>query len=282
MSRRTATADVFDQVCDTDDEQRPAPPVSHWQADDENSATAADDSASEPDVTTPQATGARGRRVGLRTVVTGLLLALSLATSVVFVWQAHTRHQLDAARVMLADIAMRDNRIDEAKAYLEACSPMTRMEEDFQRVATKILAAEERQRGNGRLRLKTANYERGRLHGELLVWPRGRQLSVASMKELAVSFAREKAAADRVEFDANAQRIAELEAGLNRGHALHGPADRTGCVLGLCLGGEEANLGTVDFGGHLGDFLVKRTLPGLSAACKQNEHCRIKFLCSRR
>ncbi len=51
--------------------------------------------------------------------------------------------QLDAARVMLADIAMRDNRIDEAKAYLEACSPMTRMEEDFQRVATKILAAEE-------------------------------------------------------------------------------------------------------------------------------------------
>ena len=98
MSRRTATADVFDQVCDTDDEQRPAPPVSHWQPDDENSATAADDSASEPDVTTPQATGARGRRVGLRTVVTGLLLALSLATSVVFVWQAHTRHQLDAAR----------------------------------------------------------------------------------------------------------------------------------------------------------------------------------------
>ena len=86
----------------------------------------------------------------------------------------------------------------------------------------------------------------------------------------------------KVNADANAQRIAELEAGLNRGHALHGPADRTGCVLGLCLGGEEANLGTVDFGGHLGDFLVKRTLPGLSAACKQNEHCRIKFLCSRR
>ena len=51
--------------------------------------------------------------------------------------------QLDAARVMLADIAMRDNRIDEAKAYLEACKPITRMEEDFQRVATKIVAAEE-------------------------------------------------------------------------------------------------------------------------------------------
>ena len=51
--------------------------------------------------------------------------------------------QLDAARVMLADIAMRDNRIDEAKAYLEACTPVTRMEEEFQRVATKIVAAEE-------------------------------------------------------------------------------------------------------------------------------------------
>ena len=51
--------------------------------------------------------------------------------------------QLDAARIMLADIAMRDNRIDEAKGYLEACKPVTRMEEDFQRVATRILAAEE-------------------------------------------------------------------------------------------------------------------------------------------
>ncbi len=51
--------------------------------------------------------------------------------------------QLDAARIMLADIAMRDNRIDEAKTYLDACKPVTRMEEEFQRVATKILAAEE-------------------------------------------------------------------------------------------------------------------------------------------
>ena len=51
--------------------------------------------------------------------------------------------QLDAARVMLADIAMRDNRIDEAKAYLDACKPLTRMDEEFQRVATKIVAAEE-------------------------------------------------------------------------------------------------------------------------------------------
>ena len=50
---------------------------------------------------------------------------------------------LDAARVMLADIAMRDNRIEEAKAYLEACKPLTRMDEEFQRVATKITAAEE-------------------------------------------------------------------------------------------------------------------------------------------
>ena len=51
--------------------------------------------------------------------------------------------ELDEARVMLADIAMRDNRIDEAKAYLDACKPLTRMDEAFQRVATKIAAAEE-------------------------------------------------------------------------------------------------------------------------------------------
>ena len=51
--------------------------------------------------------------------------------------------QLDEARVMLADIAMRDNRIDEAKVYLEACKPLTRMDEAFQRVETKIAAAEE-------------------------------------------------------------------------------------------------------------------------------------------
>ena len=44
---------------------------------------------------------------------------------------------------MLADIAMRDNRIDEAKAYLDACKPITRMEEEFQRVATRIAAAED-------------------------------------------------------------------------------------------------------------------------------------------
>ena len=50
---------------------------------------------------------------------------------------------LDPARVMLADIAMRDNRIDDAKAYLEACKPLSRMDEDFQRVVTKIVAAEE-------------------------------------------------------------------------------------------------------------------------------------------
>lgn len=50
---------------------------------------------------------------------------------------------LDAARIMLADIAMRDNRIEEAKKHLEGCIPITTMEEDFQRVATKIVAAEE-------------------------------------------------------------------------------------------------------------------------------------------
>ncbi len=50
---------------------------------------------------------------------------------------------LDAARVMLADIAMRDNRIDEAKAYLAQCKPITQMDEEYQRVAVKIETAEQ-------------------------------------------------------------------------------------------------------------------------------------------
>jgi putative thioredoxin len=49
---------------------------------------------------------------------------------------------LDAARVMLADIAMRDNRIDEAKTYLAACKSITQMEAEYQRVAVKIQTAE--------------------------------------------------------------------------------------------------------------------------------------------
>jgi len=51
--------------------------------------------------------------------------------------------QLDPARVMLADIAMRDNRIADAKAYLAACKPVHQMDDEFQRVATRIVAAEE-------------------------------------------------------------------------------------------------------------------------------------------
>jgi putative thioredoxin len=50
---------------------------------------------------------------------------------------------LDSARVMLADIAMRDNRIDEAKAYLALCKPITQMDEEYQRVAVKIQTAEQ-------------------------------------------------------------------------------------------------------------------------------------------
>lgn len=50
---------------------------------------------------------------------------------------------LDAARVMLADIAMRDNRIEEAKQYLAQCKPTTQMDEDYQRVAFRIDAAEQ-------------------------------------------------------------------------------------------------------------------------------------------
>ncbi|MFN3628672.1 MAG: thioredoxin [Casimicrobiaceae bacterium] len=49
---------------------------------------------------------------------------------------------LDAARVMLADIAMRDNRIDEAKAHLAQCKPVFRMDAEYQRVEAKIHAAE--------------------------------------------------------------------------------------------------------------------------------------------
>ncbi|TAG78696.1 MAG: thioredoxin [Burkholderiales bacterium] len=50
---------------------------------------------------------------------------------------------MDAARLMLADIAMRDNRIEEAKQYLAQCKPTTKLDEDYQRVASKIEAAEQ-------------------------------------------------------------------------------------------------------------------------------------------
>jgi putative thioredoxin len=49
---------------------------------------------------------------------------------------------LDAARIMLADIAMRDNRIEEAKTYLATCKPITQMEPEYERVAVKIQTAE--------------------------------------------------------------------------------------------------------------------------------------------
>jgi putative thioredoxin len=50
---------------------------------------------------------------------------------------------LDSARIMLADIAMRDNRIEEAKQYLAQCKPVTQMDDEFKRVAFKIEAAEQ-------------------------------------------------------------------------------------------------------------------------------------------
>ncbi len=50
---------------------------------------------------------------------------------------------LDAARIMLADIAMRDNRIDEAKKYLTQCKPVTQLEAEYQRVAVKIETTEQ-------------------------------------------------------------------------------------------------------------------------------------------
>ncbi len=50
---------------------------------------------------------------------------------------------LDAARIMLADIAMRDNRIEEAKQYLAQVRPVAHMDSEYQRVQARIHAAEQ-------------------------------------------------------------------------------------------------------------------------------------------
>jgi putative thioredoxin len=50
---------------------------------------------------------------------------------------------LDAARIVLADIAFRDNLLDEAEKYLSAVKPINRMEADFERIAMRIAAARE-------------------------------------------------------------------------------------------------------------------------------------------
>jgi putative thioredoxin len=50
---------------------------------------------------------------------------------------------LDAARIVLADIAFRDNLLDEAEKYLSAVKPINRMDSDFERIATRIAAARE-------------------------------------------------------------------------------------------------------------------------------------------
>jgi putative thioredoxin len=49
----------------------------------------------------------------------------------------------DGARLLLAEIAFRDNLLDEAENYLQAISPVNQMEADFERLATKIAAARE-------------------------------------------------------------------------------------------------------------------------------------------
>jgi putative thioredoxin len=50
---------------------------------------------------------------------------------------------LDAARIVLADIAFRDNLLDEAEKYLSAVKPINRMDSDFERIAMRIAAARE-------------------------------------------------------------------------------------------------------------------------------------------
>jgi putative thioredoxin len=50
---------------------------------------------------------------------------------------------LDAARIVLADIAFRDNLIDEAEKYLGAVNPRNRMDADFERIAMRLAAARE-------------------------------------------------------------------------------------------------------------------------------------------
>jgi putative thioredoxin len=50
---------------------------------------------------------------------------------------------LDAARIVLADIAFRDNLLDEAEKYLSAVKPINQMDADFERIAMRIAAARE-------------------------------------------------------------------------------------------------------------------------------------------
>ncbi len=50
---------------------------------------------------------------------------------------------LDAARIVLADIAFRDNAMEEAEKYLSAVNPRNRMDADYERIAMRIAAARE-------------------------------------------------------------------------------------------------------------------------------------------
>ncbi len=47
----------------------------------------------------------------------------------------------DAARILLAEIAFRDNLLDEAEGLLQAVAPVNQMDAEFERIATKIAAA---------------------------------------------------------------------------------------------------------------------------------------------
>jgi putative thioredoxin len=50
---------------------------------------------------------------------------------------------LDSARVLLAEIAFRDNQLDEAEAILAKVAPVNQMNDDFSRVQARIEAARE-------------------------------------------------------------------------------------------------------------------------------------------
>jgi putative thioredoxin len=62
---------------------------------------------------------------------------------------------LDAARIVLADIAFRDNLLDEAEKYLSAVKPINRMDSDFERIAMRIAAAREASQLPGAAALQT-------------------------------------------------------------------------------------------------------------------------------
>ncbi len=51
--------------------------------------------------------------------------------------------KLDAARILMAEIAFRDNQLDEAQSFLDAVAPVNKMDAAFAQIATRIAASRE-------------------------------------------------------------------------------------------------------------------------------------------